>query len=158
VPEPKSLDKKIVIVTAALLICVSALSFVTPAISKKPERTAKDSPSSGAVDGAVGIETYWDSKCTQRVSSIEWGSLEPGTTKTVTLFLKNRGKNPVTLSYYVSDLQPTEIANYLTMTWDYTGQAITFKEVTQVIFTLCVSENAETIAAFSFDIDIVTTQ
>jgi hypothetical protein len=150
VPEPKSLDKKIVIVTAALLICVSALSFVTPAISKKPERTAKDSPSSGAVDGAVGIETYWDSKCTQRVSSIEWGSLEPGTTKTVTLFLKNRGKN--------SDLQPTEIANYLTMTWDYTGQAITFKEVTQVIFTLCVSENAETIAAFSFDIDIVTTQ
>ena len=158
-PEPKSLDKKIIIVTAALLICISALSFVTPAISKKPERTVKDSPSSGAVDASVvGIETYWDSKCTQRVSSIEWGSLEPGTTKTVTLFLKNRGKNPVTLSYYVSDLQPTEIANYLTLNWDYTGQAIAFKEVVQVTFALCVSENAETIATFSFDIDIVTTQ
>jgi hypothetical protein len=156
--EHKNLDKKIVIVTATLLICVSALSLVTPAISKKPDKTAKTLPATSAADEPVGIETYWDSKCTQRVSSLDWGSVEPGTTETVTLFFKNKGKTPITLSYYISDLQPSEIANYLTLNWDYAGQAIKFKEILQVLFTLQVSEDAETIQAFSFDIDIISTQ
>jgi hypothetical protein len=155
----QNLDKKIIIVTATLLICISALSLVTPAISKKPDRTAKSLPdTSAADDGPAGVETYWDSKCTQRVSSLDWGSLEPGTTKTVILFFKNKGKTPVTLSYYVSDLQPSETANYLTLNWDYAGQTIKFKEILQVLFTLQVSEDAETIETFSFDIDIISTQ
>jgi hypothetical protein len=158
VQEPNNLDKKILAVTATLIICVSALSLVTPALSKKPDKTANDLPTNGAVDGDVGIETYWDSKCTQRVSSIDWGSLEPGANKTVTMFIKNKGKTQLTLSYYASNWNPSEIADYLALTWDYTGQSIGFKEIIQVVFALYVSENAETIENFSFDIDIIGTQ
>ena len=156
--KQRSLDKKILAVTTSLIICVFALSLVTPAISKKPDKTAKEHPNDGAGNRVAGIEVYWDSRCTKRVSSIDWGSLEPGTNKTVTLFIKNKGKNQVTLNYYTSNWKPSEIANYLNLTWDYTGQSIEFKEIIQVVFTLDVSENAEAIETFSFDIDIIGTQ
>jgi hypothetical protein len=155
--EPQNIDKKIVTVTVALLVCVSALSLVTPVISKKPDKTTRELPSNDAVN-ELGIETYWDSKCTRRVSSIDWGSLEPGTSKTVALFIKNKGKTPVTLSHYVANCEPFEIANWLTLVWDYTGQSIEFKEAVQVVFDLYVSENAEPMETFSFDIIIVDNQ
>ena len=155
--EPKNLDKKIITTIIALLICVSALSLVTPAISKKPDKTTKELPNNDAVSD-TSIEMYWNQKCTTRVSSIEWDSLKPGASKTVTLFIKNKGKSPVTLSYYVANYNPSEVANWLTLNWDYTGQIITFKEVIQVVFELCASENAETIETFSFDIVIVETK
>ena len=152
--EQNNLDKKILAVTATLLRCVFALSLVTPALSKKPDRTVNEFSN----DKDVGIETYWDSRCTERVSSIEWGSLEPGTDKTVTLFIKNKGKTPVTLSYYSSNWNPSEIMNYLSLMWDYTGQSIEFKEIVQVTFTLHISENVEPTENFSFDITITCTQ
>jgi hypothetical protein len=156
--ESKSYDKKIVTLTVSLIICVFALSLVNPAISKKPDKTVNELSNDEEISRDIRIETYWDNRCTERVSSIDWGSLKPGTNKTVTLFIKNEGKNPVALSYYSSNWQPSEIANYLSLTWDYTGQSIEFKEVVQIIFTLSVSENAETIETFSFDIDIICTQ
>lgn len=156
--EPRSLDKKIIVVTISLIIWVFALSLVNPAISKKPDKTVKEFPDDVVINGDTSIEIYWDNKCTKRVSSIDWGSLEPGTNKTVTLFIKNKGKNQVTLSYYTSNWNPSEIANYLNLTWDYTGQSIEFKEIIQIVFTLYVSENAEEIGTFSFDITIIGTQ
>jgi hypothetical protein len=154
VQEPNNLDKKILAITATLLICVFALSLVTPALSKKPDKTVNEFSN----DKDAGIETYWNSKCTERVSSIDWGSLEPGTNKTLTLFIKNKGKNPVTLSYYSSNWNPPEITNYLSLTWDYTGHTIEFKETVQVTFTLHISENVEPTENFSFDITIICTQ
>jgi hypothetical protein len=156
--EARNLDKKITAVTTSLVICVFALSLINTATSKKPDTSAKGISNNGVVNGATGIEVYWDSKCTNRVSSIDWGSLQPGTNKTVTLFVRNKGKNPVTLSYYLSNWSPSEIADCLSLTWDYFGQSIEFKETVQVVFTLYVSGNAETIENFSFDIVIVGTQ
>ena len=109
-------------------------------------------------NGDINIEVYWDNKGTKRVTSIDWGPLEPGSNKTVTLFIKNKGKNQITLAYSTSNWKPSEIVNYLNLTWDYTGQSIEFKEIVQVVFTLHVSENAEAIEAFSFDIPIIGTQ
>jgi len=154
----RSLDKKILVVTVSLIIWVFALSLVNPAISKRPDNPAKELPNDGAINRDASIDIYWDSRCTKRVSSIDWGSLEPGTNKTVALFIKNKGRNQVTLSYYTSNWQPSEIANYLNLMWDYSGQSIEFKEIVQVVFTLYVSENVEATETFSFDIAIVCTQ
>lgn len=156
--EPGNLDKKIVAVTISLVFCVFALSLINTATSKKPDTTVKRISNNGVINGATGIEVYWDSKCTNRASSIDWGSLEPETTTTVTLFIKNKARNQVTLSYYTSNWSPSEIANYLNLTWDYTGQSIEFKETIEVLFTLFVSEKSQAIETFSFDITIVGTQ
>lgn len=152
--EP-SFDKKITILTVSLIIWVFAISLISPAISKRPEKTIKTSDDE-IINGDTNIEVYWDSKCTRRVSSIDWGSLEPGTNTTVTLFIKNKGRIPVTLSYYTSNWNPPETANYLYLSWDYTGQRIKFKETSQVSFTLHASENVE-IETFSFDVTTIGT-
>jgi hypothetical protein len=153
--QPKNLDKKITLITVSLIIWVFAISLINPAISKRPERTIKV-PDDRAITGEGNIEVYWDSKCTKRVSSIDWGLLKPGTNQTVTLFIKNKGKTPVTLSYYTSNWNPSEVTNYLYLSWNYTGQVINFKETTQVSFTLHASENVE-VEAFSFDITTIGT-
>ena len=154
--ELRGLDKKI-IVTASLIIWMFALSLVNPAISKKPDKV-KDFSSNEANNEDINIEVYWDNKGTRRVPSIDWGPLEPGTNKTITLFIRNKGRNQVTLAYYTSNWKPPEIVNYLTLTWNYTGQSIDFREIVPVVFTLHVSENAEAIDSFSFDIPIIGTQ
>ena len=153
--EPRSLDKKILVATILLIILVLAVSLVNPAISKKSDNNGNNFPNNGVIKEVTGIEIYWDNKGTKRVSSIDWGSLEQGTNKTVTLFIKNKGKNPITLSHYTSNWQPSEIANYLNLAWDYTGQGIEFREIVQVVFTIYVSENVEARGTFDFDITIV---
>ena len=155
--EQKNLDKKIITITCVLLVLVFALSLVTPVISKKPDKLTRELPNTAATQDA-NIETYLDSKCTKKVSSIDWGPVEPGTSKTFTLFIRNKGKNPVTLSYYTSNWSPSQIVDSLALIWDYNGQPIGFRETIQVVFILQASEDAEPIETFSFDTVIVDTQ
>ena len=152
---PANHDKKIVLTLILLLISVLAISLVNPAISKKSNNNGRKLSSNGAIKEITGIETYWDSKGTNKVTSIEWGSLEPGTQKTVTIFVRNLEKNQIILNYHTSNWMPSEITDYLTLKWDYNGQAIKFREIVQVIFTLVVSENLEASGTFDFDITIV---
>jgi hypothetical protein len=149
-----STDKKIMLTLILLLISVLAISLVNPAISKKSDNNGKKFSSNGSIKELTGIEIYWDSKGTNRVTSIAWGSLEPGTEKTATMFIRNLEKNQITLNYYTSNWMPSEITDYLTLKWDYNEQAIKFREMVQVIFTLVVSENIESSGAFDFDITI----
>ena len=37
---------------------------------------------------AINIEVYWDSNCTDEVSTIEWGTLEPGSSRNVTVYVR----------------------------------------------------------------------
>ena len=150
--------KKIITIIISLIICVFAFSLISPAISKKPDNSVNKSSNDEVGNGGAGIDIFWDNKGTNRVSSIDWGSLEPGTNKTVIMFIKNKGKDQVTLSYYTSNWETPEVANYLNLTWDYAGQSIGFKEMLQVVFTLYVSENAEMIEKFSFDVTIIVNQ
>ena len=152
---PANHDNKIVLTLILLLISVLAISLVNPAISKKSNNNGRKLSSNGAIKEITGIETYWDSKGTNKVTSIEWGSLEPGTQKTVTIFVRNLEKNQIILNYHTSNWMPSEITDYLTLKWDYNGQAIKFREIVQVIFTLVVSENLEASGTFDFDITIV---
>lgn len=148
-------EKKIIILTTSLIIWVFAISLITPTFSKKPDTKINNSNNMNNSSNA-GIEIYWDKQGTNRVTSLEWGSLEPGTEKTITLFIKNKGKNSITLSYFISNWQTPEIVNYLNLTWDYIGQPIQFKELFQLKFTLYIAENAKTTENFSFDITIIS--
>ena len=152
---PANHDNKIVLTLILLLISVLAISLVDSAISKKSDNNGKKFSSNGAIKEVAGIEIYWDNKGTNRVTSIEWGSLEPGTEKTVTIFVRNLEKNQIILNYFTSNWMPSEITDHLTLNWDYDGQTIEFREMVQVIFTLVVSENLESSGAFDFDITIV---
>ena len=157
--QHRNIDKKIAKITIIAVILVLCLTLITPAISKKPQHVIEKQVSSqGTIRRSEGIEIYSDEKGTNRINSLDWGTLNPKTTKTITIFVQNTGKDPITLNYYASNWNPTEIEKYLTLNWDYKEQIIQFKEKIQITFSLIVSENIQINTNFNFDIDITKTQ
>ena len=110
--------------------------------------------SSGIVK-AVGVGVYWDGDCTNQVSSINWGTVEPDSVNNVTVYIRNESNAPVTLSLQAENWNPAEASNYMTLSWDYGGQEVGAGEVVRVMLSLSVSSGIEGITDFSFDIVIV---
>ena len=113
--------------------------------------------SSGVVTSA-DLEAYWDSDCTDTVSSINWGTIYPGDSKNVTIYLKNTGNVPLTLSLSTDGWNPSEAESYITLSWNYGGEQLQASEVLQVTLTLTVSSNTQGITNFSFNIIITGTE
>jgi hypothetical protein len=122
-----------------------------------------DSDSDGYLDNIAisevisteGIGVYWDSECIDPVASIDWGMIEPGAIKNVTVYVRNEGNTTATISLSTENWNPANASNYMNLTWDYTGQVIDVGEVVQVTLSLSVSNTIEGITNFSFDIVIV---
>jgi hypothetical protein len=45
-----------------------------------------------------GVEVYWDEVCSNPVSSVDWGIVDPGSQENVTLYVRNEGNAPVVIS------------------------------------------------------------
>jgi hypothetical protein len=141
--------------TLTLVTYALALSLVGQVLSIV--QTSKTVSNAGTVM-AIGVGVYWDNECTNAISSIDWGVLEPGLSKNVTCYIRNEGNSVSTLSMYTSNWNPPELAEEdspITLSWNYSGQSINPDEVIQVTFTLSVSAGIEGITSFSFDITIV---
>ena len=104
---------------------------------------------------AIGVRVYWDSSCTNEVSSIDWGVIEPGSYTNVTVYVKNTGNSDATLTLSTENWSPSNASNYMTLTWNYDGQSIEPNDVIQVELTLAVASNITGITDFSFDIVII---
>ena len=103
---------------------------------------------------AINVEVYWDSDCTDEVSLIDWGIMEPRTTENVTVYIMNTGNSDVMLSTDTINWSPSSASNYITLSWDYEGQSIGSSQVIQTTLMLSISPNIQGITSFSFDIVI----
>jgi len=115
--------------------------------------TSKTLSSSGSVK-AINVEVFWDNECTQAVSSVDWGTPEPGESIENTVFVKNTGNAPMNLSQYTSGWNPVDAESYLTLSWDLEGMVISANEVLQAVLTLYVSSDISGITDFAFNIII----
>jgi len=138
--------------TLTLVTYVLALSLVGQVLSAV--QTSRTVSNAGAVK-AIGVGVFWNNECTDPLSSIDWGILEPGSSKNVTCYIRNEGNFVSTLSMYASNWSPSNASDYLTLSWDYGGQSINPDDVVQVTFTLSVDASIDGITSFSFDITIV---
>jgi hypothetical protein len=105
---------------------------------------------------AVGVQFYTDSAGLTATSQIDWGTLEPGQTVTVALYMKSTSSVPVTVSMAVGNFVPASGSGYLACTWNYNG-TISPGQIVPVVFTLVVATTVTGITAFSFDISVVGT-
>ena len=116
----------------------------------------------GRIDAPPNIAIYEDSNCMSSLSYIDWGSLEPGIARNVTMYIRNEGTGGTSLSLSTTGWQPANISSYMDLTWTYGGRALLQHEVVKVTLTLWSSaspEFAEYLIAydvrdFSFDIVI----
>jgi len=138
--------------TLTLVTYVLALSLVGQVLSAV--QTSRTVSNAGTVK-AIGVGVYWNNECTDPLSSIDWGILEPGSSKNVTCYIRNEGNSVSTLSMYASNWNPSNASDYLTLSWDYGGQSINPEDVAQVTFKLSVDASIDGITSFSFDITIV---
>ena len=149
-----ALDKKEGIVASAavaLILYTLALSMLSPVMSAI--QANKSLSNSGSIKG-IGVGIYQYQNCTSPVSSFNWGTLDPGASVSKTVYIKNEGNSPATLSMALSNWNPAGASSYMTLTWNYDGQTLSVNQVLQVQFTLSVSSSISGISSFSFDITI----
>jgi hypothetical protein len=138
----------IVIVTLALL---SGFMFVEVISAVQTSLTIANS---GTIS-TVGVGVYYNSACTNRTSSIDWGLLAPGGQKSVTVYVRNEGTAAVTLTQSTSNWNPSTASSFLSLSWSYNGQTINPGASLQVTLTLTVSSSISGVSGYSFDIVIV---
>ena len=109
----------------------------------------------GTLKLSVGIGVYRDAGYANQLSTIDWGTLDPGATRSYSIYIQNEGGSALTLSMSTASWSPSSASNYLTLTWNYNGQTLSAGEGVQVTLTLSVSESVTGISSFSFDINIV---
>jgi len=116
----------------------------------------------GRIDAPPNIAIYEDSNCTSSLSYIDWGSLEPGIARNVTMYIHNEGSGGTRLSLSTTGWQPANISSYMNLTWTYGGRALLQHEVVKVTLTLWSSASPEfteyliayDVRDFSFDVVI----
>ena len=109
----------------------------------------------GTLKLSAGIGVYRDAGYTNQLSTIDWGTLDPGATRNYSIYIQNEGASALTLSMSTASWSPSSASNYLTLTWNYNGQTLNAGEGIPVTLTLSVSESVTGISSFSFDINVV---
>jgi hypothetical protein len=73
----------------------------------------------------------------------------------MTLYIRNEGTTPVTLTKSLANWNPTNLAAYLALNWNYSNQAIV--PATNVVVTLSLTVASNTPATNSFGFDTTLT-
>jgi hypothetical protein len=141
-------------VTLAVVMTVIVVSVLAASLLTTYQRV----PNAGNVR-AVGVGVYWDSDCTNNVTSINWGFLEPGETADVTVYIQNKGSIPVVLNMTTDNWDPTSASDNITLIWNREGYVLnTTVPVVQTVLTLSVSSDISGVINFSFDMIITGTE
>ena len=154
--EPHLREKGKIILWVLLVFLVGTLAIGMFGNTLSLVQTSRTIPNSGSLKG-IGVGVYWDSACTNRTSSISWGALEPGSNKTVTVYVKNEGNSAATLSKFTQNWNPSTASDPMTLNWNYAGQTLSVNQVLQIKLTLTISPTISGIATFGFDVLITAT-
>ena len=137
----------------SLLFVTVSLAIVGALAVSGVITTSRTLSSRGSIK-AANIQVYRDIQCTQVIDELDWGFPEPGESIERTVFIKNTGNYPLTLSMSYGNWSPAEAGNHITLSWDREGAAVGVGDVVQAVLTLDVSASISGITNFSFDIFI----
>ena len=144
-----SFRQRIALKPLATLISIVALTALASGFMQSSVRIV----GRGTVK-AVGVGVFWDSNCTDQVSFIDWGMVEPASMNNVTVYVRNEGNVAANISLATENWNPSNASDYLALGWNYDGGQLNPREVAQVTLTLTVSSSVQGIESFSFDIII----
>ena len=136
-----------IFVLSACLIGMIVGSAVTLAVLN----VQRAIPSSGLVV-AVNVGVYSDAACTLNLTSIDWGNVYPGGSVPKTIYVKNTGNAPITLSMTTASWNPTIAAGQINVAWDKENTILNAGQSTSATLTLSVSQNVSGVTSFSMNI------
>ncbi len=106
----------------------------------------------------VNVEVYSDSAYTQSCTAVNVGTLNPGSSVSQIIYIKNTGTIPVTLSMITSNWNPTTASSHLTLSWNRQNHLLDTEQVVQATLTLTAASNVDSLKTFSFTATIIGTQ
>jgi hypothetical protein len=104
----------------------------------------------------VGVGVYGNLACTVNVTSVDWGTLLPGSVTVKTAYIKNGGSSNLTLSMATNTWIPSNMQQYISLSWNATSYVISPNQVIAAVFTLTVTQDVQG-GTFAFNI-IITGQ
>ena len=111
----------------------------------------------GAITG-VNLAIYSDAGLTQPCTSLNVGIVDPGSTVTQNIWIKNTGNVPETLTMSVSNWIPANATTVLTMSWNKQNTVLAVGASTPAIITLVVAANTDTMTTFSCSVTLTGQQ
>ena len=142
-PREKIVSTAIIALVAIILVSFAFVGTVpTPCVA--------------AVE-TVDVGVYWDSGCSNQVSTIDWGTIEAGSVKMIPVYIKNEGDMAIDLSLSTANWSPSTASDYISLDWNYAGGTIDPDQVIEATLTLSVSPSIEEAGITTFGFDIVIT-
>jgi hypothetical protein len=144
-------------ITGAMLVLVTytfGLSLISQAYPAGQTTRTLSSTGSIQIQTSEGIGIYQNFACTTELTTVPWGTLQPGGSQQVVCYIKNEGSSPTTLSLQTDNWTPGTATNYLSLDWDYNGASLNADDVVTVTLTLSVDSGITGITTFGFDIII----
>jgi len=147
-----AMQKATIGAVAAIAVMSAVISVLAAALV-----TSRTFSNSGTIV-AIGVGVYSDSSCTTVLASINWGNLTLGASTSYTIYVKNNGTIPVTLTMTTGNWNPATASSYISLTWDKQNYVLTAGSSVQAALTLNVSSSLTGFTNFTFDITITGTQ
>jgi hypothetical protein len=122
------------------LILIVALASValTTTISIMLSKTSNFTlPSLGTVK-TIGVEVYWDQNLENKTETINWDEVWVGSSKNVTVYIRSISNNRIILNLNATDWNPTDVSDYMNLSWDYNGTLLNPGETIPVMLTLSI--------------------
>jgi Dockerin type I domain len=132
------------------LFAVILVSAVLVVVLVRSEFLAAPVPNASAVTARPGLGVYWDSSCSRRVSSVDWGVLSPGQVRDVTVYVRNEGSEAVVLVLTPSNWVPAGASGYMSVALEAEDTKVGVGQVDLVTLSLSVSRSITNIYNFSF--------
>lgn len=149
--------------TVLLILIVAIASIaVTTTISILLSKIANlHVPSLGTIK-TIGVEAYWGPNLENKTEKIDWGTVWPGSSKNVTLYIRSVSNLEATLNLNATNWNPANISDYMNLSWSYNGTPLKPGEIIQVTLILSASSSdsfihyliANDVKEFNFDIII----
>jgi len=140
-------------VTAALLTVqtgFSATGTIEPTSSSAPTTSPQPVTS-------INVDIYVDAAATTPLTSLSWGTLNPGATVTRTIYVKNSGNTAETLNMTATQWNPAAASSVLTLTWNKEASVLDAGAVVPATLTLKVAADPGSVTSFSMNIVITGT-
>ena len=141
--------------TGAIIALAATAIFLT--VTTAGLLSINQSVSSSGVISSVDLGVYQEWGCTNNLTSVAWGTLSPGDTATRTIYVKNIGTAPITLTMTTTDWNPTNANGPITLTWDRENTILDAGSVIAATLTLSVSPSISGITTFNMDVVITGT-
>lgn len=104
----------------------------------------------------IGVGIYWDTACTNITNSLNWGFIDPNSNNNLTINVRNECNSAVSLRLTSANWIPSNASNYMSLSWNYSGQILKPNEVIPIKLTLTVSPTICEITDFSLETIITT--